>query len=158
MNARLNMIGTMIFAALALASPSLAQDAIEVEATGELAFGGVVGTPSGGTVVIAPDGTRTASGVYEYGTGFGAATFLVRVSGKGNPHYSITLPSSVVLTNRGGSTMTIDSFQSDPAGTGTAKPPSRSEVISVGGTLRVSGDQPPGDYQGTFYVTVNLAN
>jgi hypothetical protein len=54
--------------------------------------------------------------------------------------------------------MTVDTFVSDPSGSGMAKPPARVEQLAVGATLRVGPNQPSGSYSAPFLVTVNLGN
>ncbi|MHB0969425.1 MAG: DUF4402 domain-containing protein [Thermoanaerobaculia bacterium] len=120
-----------------------------------LGFGSIMAAPAGGTVTVAPDGTRTLSGLFGLSGGISAASFTVEVSGD-NPHYQITLPPSTVLVGSGGAQMIVDTFQSLPAGTGNAKPPGRQETMTVGAMLHVGAAQPVGTYNGVFHVTVNL--
>ena len=54
--------------------------------------------------------------------------------------------------------MIVDSFLSDPANQGQAKPPARSDTLRVGATLRVGPNQPGGNYTGSYFVTVHLMN
>lgn len=143
---------------LVVSSPAMAQT-IDLVNTSDLAFGTIVATPAGGTVTVDPTGLRTATGVFGSGaSGFGAANFTVTQSGKGNPHYSIILPSGATLTSTSGSSMTVSGFQSDPSGSGQAQPPVRQEVLAVGATLNVAPNQQGGAYQGTFLIIVNLGN
>lgn len=145
--------------AAGLTAPALGQGSapITIAADRDLAFGSIAPGPAGGSVTIDPAGGRTAAGVVVLGSGFGAASYTVRVSG-GNPHYTITLPTSVTLQGPGAATMTVDTFVSDPSGTGMAKPPARVDQLSVGATLRVGPNQPSGPYSAPFLVTVNLGN
>ena len=120
-----------------------------------LGFGSIMVGPGGGTVTVAPDGTRTLSGLFGLGGGFSAASFTVEVSGD-NPHYLITLPPSTVLVGSGGAQMIVDTFQSFPAGSGNANPPARQDTMTVGAMLHVGAAQAAGTYSGVFNVTVNL--
>ena len=54
--------------------------------------------------------------------------------------------------------MIVDTFESDPAIEGHAKPPARVETLRVGATLRVGPNQPGGNYSGAYFVTVHLMN
>lgn len=121
-----------------------------------LSFGSIVAAPAGGTVTVAPDGTRTLGGLFGLGGGFSAASFTVEVSLGANPHYQITLPPSTVLLGSGGAQMIVDTFQSFPAGSGNANPPARRDTMTVGAVLHVGAAQPAGSYSGVLNVTVNL--
>ena len=148
------------FLALGLSAPALGQGSapITIAADRDLAFGSIAPGPAGGSVTIDPAGGRTAAGVVVLGSGFGAASYTIRISDKGNPHYTITLPTSVTLQGPGAATMTIDTFVSDPAGSGMAKPPDRVDQLAVGATLRVRPNQASGAYSAPFLVMVNLGN
>jgi hypothetical protein len=148
------------FLASSLSAPALGQGSapIAISADRDLAFGSIAPGPAGGSVTIDPAGGRTAAGVVVLGSRFGAASYTIRVSEKGNPHYTITLPGSVTLDGPGSATMTVDTFVSDPSGSGMAKPPARVEQLAVGATLRVGPNQPSGSYSAPFLVTVNLGN
>lgn len=130
---------------------------ISISKIADMNFGNLaVQTATGGTVILAPAGTRTStSGVtlpFTVGT-VTAAAFTV--AGSGVSTYSITLPNSVTLTHSGGvQTMSAGTFTSNPAVTGTLS--SGTENISVGATLTVAAAQLAGVYtSGNFNVTVN---
>ena len=96
-------------------------------------------------------------GAVPFGAGsFSAARFSVEMIGNGNPHYSILLPGSVILSNGAGATMVVDTFTSNPAGTGRVDPPARVGELTVGATLRINAAQAPGTYAASFNVTVNI--
>lgn len=143
-------------AGTAFAAPK--PDGIDITRTSSLDFGAVIATPSGGTVTVAPNGSRTFAGVFGFGSTSSAAVFSVTRIGDGNRHYTIVLPASTTLTGNNGGTMVVDGFLSNPAATGHLKPPARVETLEVGATLRVGQSQVPGSYNGTFLVTVNLVN
>ncbi len=119
--------------------------------TNDLRFGSFAATAAAGTVTISTAGARTGSGVQlsSMNTG-GAAGFTV--AGDTNYTYAITLPSTATLTS-GGNSMTINSFTSNPSGTGTLA--SGAGTVTVGGTLQVGASQAPGAYTGTFSVTMD---
>lgn len=124
----------------------------------DMHFGNLaVQTATGGTAVLAPAGTLTTTGGVTSPSVQGsraAASFTV--TGDGSRTFSITLPSSVVLTrNTGTETMTANAFTSNPTPTGTLA--SGTATVTVGATLNVSAAQVAGTYvSGTpFTVTVN---
>ncbi|MHB8800743.1 MAG: DUF4402 domain-containing protein [Thermoanaerobaculia bacterium] len=160
MRFRLTQIaGAGLLVAVSLSAPALGQQPapIAITADRDLAFGSIAPGPAGGSVTVDPTGGRTAAGVVVLGGGFGAASYTIRIGG-GNPHYTITLPASVSLQGPGAARMTVDTFVSDPSGSGTAKPPQRVDQLAVGATLRVGPNQPSGSYSAPFLVTVNLGN
>ncbi|MGA7617407.1 MAG: DUF4402 domain-containing protein [Thermoanaerobaculia bacterium] len=143
----------------AVAYMAVQPSAISITNDSALNFGSFIVGPSAGTVTVAPDGTRTVSGVIPIATGsFNAASFTVTVSGSGNPHYLITIPAGLTLTGPGGATMSVDTFLSNPAISGIASPPARQDTLAIGATLRINANQQSGAYNGVFPVTVNLGN
>lgn len=126
---------------------------LAISKNADLVFGSIAQPLAGDTVVMTPAGVRTST-TLTFGSGiFGAASFTVsRVGGGGgNPHFTITLPASVTLNGSGGGTMLVDTFTSNPSGSGFAVPPT---IVTVGATLHVGALQPVGLYTGTFNVTV----
>ncbi len=112
---------------------------------------------TGGTVVLAPAGTRTAtSGVTLPAVTGTVAAASFDVAGQANYTYAITLPSSLTITDGGSNSMTVNSFTSTPASTGTLSS-TGTQTLTVGATLNVTAGQAAGTYtSGTpFTVTVN---
>jgi len=105
-----------------------------------------------GTVVMTPAGARSATGGTTLGNAGGAAAAAFNVTGQGNATYSITLPASTTVTS-GANSMTVDTFTSNPSGTGTLSA-GGSQALTVGATLHVGASQATGTYTGTFSVTV----
>ncbi|MBL3555309.1 MULTISPECIES: DUF4402 domain-containing protein [Marinobacter] len=121
----------------------------------ELSFGSFV-AGSGGTVTISTSGARSATGgVLLIPSSAGAAAQFT-VAGDANATYTIQLPGNDFVKLAGpGVDMTINDFTSSPSGTGGQLDAGGSQTLSIGGTLFISGDQAPGDYSGTFSVTVD---
>jgi len=168
----------MIFSALALvafATNSNAQATTQASAEAtivtpisivkdvDMNFGNVaVQAATGGTVVLATDGTRLPGGAggvtlpIVTGT-VSAASFTV--SGTAGYAYNVTLPSpSVTLTrSSGGQTMTASNFTSDPTtNTGVLDATTGNQTLNVGATLNVAAGQVAGVYTcASFDVTVN---
>lgn len=124
---------------------------IYITATQPLSFGSFVAA-GGGNVVMSPLGVRTNTGTTTLlSSDPGApAQFFVTSNKKNN--YSITFSSAINLTGPGAS-MRLSQFTSSPASGNTG---ANGQAFSVGGTLRVNSNQTPGDYSGSFSVTVNL--
>ena len=111
---------------------------------------------SGGTVIVSPAGVRSRSGavvLLNSPTAGQAAINLSRRSGNKSV-VDISLPSngSIRLTS-GANTMAVGSFISSPAVTMSIVP---AATLSIGATLTVAPNQPPGVYSSTFPVTVNF--
>jgi hypothetical protein len=80
-----------------------------------------------------------------------AGPALFTVTGAAAATYAITLPTSESLTGPG-DPMTLDTFTSDPVGTGLLT--AGTQTLKVGGTLHVGINQTTGDYTTSFNVTV----
>jgi hypothetical protein len=120
-------------------------------------FGNVaVSATQGGTLQLAPNGTRTPTGGVSVSTANSgsptAASF--NLAGNTNYSYSITLPgNSDVTVINGANSMTVTNFTSTPSGTGQLTAGSGS--IQVGATLNVGAGQATGTYTSSnFTVTV----
>lgn len=130
---------------------------ISIAKNTDMAFGNLaVQAATGGTVVLAPAGTRSrTSGVTLPATTGTVSAASFTVTGNGSYTYAITLPTTVTLTHSGAvQTMVASSFTSTPSGTGTLS--SGTQNITVGATLTVAAGQLAGVYtSGNFDVTVN---
>lgn len=128
---------------------------IAISKAADLRFGKFAAL-TGGSVVIAADGTRSATGavVLSLTNAGGAASF--NVTGDNSATYAITLPSSAVTITHAINilaTMSVGTFTSNPSGTGTLSA-SGAQTVGVGGTLSVASGQTSGSYSGTFTVGV----
>ncbi len=119
----------------------------------DLAFG-KLSANTGGTVVISTAGARSVGSgtvaLVNTGSTQNQATF--DITGDGVSTYAITLPGAAATITSGGDTMSVDTFVSDPAATGTLT--AGAQTVNVGGTLTVGSGQATGSYTGTFTVTV----
>jgi hypothetical protein len=133
---------------------------ITITKTVDLSFGNVaVSAGTGGTVVVnAQTGNRSSTGGVTLPATAGTVTAAsFDVAGAANYTYSITLPGSNITINDGGSnTMTVGTFTSFPATTGTLNG-SGAQTLKVAATLNVAAGQAAGTYGtgSTFDVTVN---
>ena len=125
---------------------------ISIAKTADMNFGDVVAGGSAGTVALTPAGVRSATGGATLGNAGGVAAAAFTVSGQGSATYAITLPASTTVTS-GGNSMTVDTFASNPSGTG-ALSAGGSQALTCGATLNVGASQASGTYTGTFNVTV----
>jgi uncharacterized protein (DUF697 family) len=126
----------------------------------DMTFGNIaVSASTGGTVVLAPAGTRTTGGAggvtLPSNTGTVAGADFT-VSGQATYTYAITLPStSVSLSDGSGHTMNVTAFTSSPSSTGTLNG-SGSQDLKVGATITVASAQTPGVYTNSTGVPVTV--
>jgi hypothetical protein len=129
--------------------------ALSLSNTQGIAFGAFA-AGSGGSVVITPAGTRSATGgVVLISSSTGAAAQFT-VSGDPDFTYGITLPADGTVTLSGGvgHSMNVTGFTSNPALSGQLSG-GGSQQLSVGATLNVGNNQPAGGYSGSFMVIVD---
>ena len=141
-----------VTAGVLAAGPAGAQTIVN---TGSLAFGSFL-AGSGGTVAVSAGGGRSKSGgVIFLNQGESGAAAQFTVTGTPSAVYAITLPvDNFVTLSDGSHTMAVNSFVSNPSGTGTLSG-GGSQILSVGATLIVNNSQASGSYSGSFDVTVN---
>lgn len=125
---------------------------IAITKNADLAFGAF--SPStGGTVVMGTNNSRSGTGAVVLSSSDAGNRAQFTVTGTSGATYAITLPSNGTVTiASGGNTMAVNSFTSNPSGTGTLT--GGTEVVYVGGTLTVGNAQASGSYTGTFNVSV----
>ncbi|MHB1107159.1 MAG: DUF4402 domain-containing protein [Lutibacter sp.] len=136
----------------------MAQVPISISKNTDMNFG-TIAASSGGTVVLSPSGSRTASGgvILPSFTGtVSAAQFTV--SGQANYTYAITLPATdftLYESGVGPASMVVNAFTSTPSATGTLT--GGTETVLVGATLNVVASQAAGSYTNAtgFEVIVN---
>jgi hypothetical protein len=135
-------------AATGRASATIIQ-AIIVTETAPMSFAAVAPPPGGGMIVLTPAGTiSSASGFVFHGTPSPGAFHA-----RGAPNYpaSISLSSGNTVTGPGPA-MRFATFMSRTPATFDS---TAALNIAVGATLIVNPNQAPGDYSGTYAVTVN---
>jgi hypothetical protein len=165
-----NKIFMMAFIAIRLATTANAQNSVTENTTiasaqivvpitiskgSDLNFGSIVRNVAGGTVVLAPSGTVTPTGVTMFSGTSAVATSVASytISGEASNTYIVTLPAdnSVSLSDGSGHTMDLTDFTNNATGTFGASP----ETFQVGATLNIGANQPAGNYVSpAFNVTV----
>jgi len=126
--------------------------AISVSTLNNLNFGFVVPGSTVGTVVMLPNfgAPRSATGGAVLGNLGSASAGRFWVDGKAGSTYAITLPGSITVSD-GTNSMTVNTFTSFPASTGTVP-----GDLWVGATAQVGANQVfTAPFSGTFSVTVN---
>lgn len=122
-------------------------------------FGAFSHGNTGGTLIIASDGTRTATGdVVPLNLGISYYNAIFELEAPPGAIISMLNGPDATLTGSNGGSMVLhigDAYPASPFVNSVA-PPSRTQ-INIGGTLTVgaSGTAPPGTYTGTIYITFN---
>ena len=118
---------------------------------------GVVGAnaTTAKTVVLATDNSRTASTATLFTVGAPAAAGVFQITGTPSAAFSITLPAGVTNISGPGTAMTINAIDwvSDLGLTSTMLS-NGTKTLKLGATLQVGIAQAPGNYSGTYAVTV----
>ncbi len=122
-----------------------------------LIFGAFFQGPTGGTVIIFPDGSRSVTGsIVQANLGFPFSPAIFEVDANPGTLIQILNGPDVVLTGSNGGTL---SLHIGPSNTGspfiaTATSPAKT-LVRIGGTLTVGTPpaNPAGNYSGLFSVT-----
>lgn len=131
--------------------------------THKLDFGTIIPGNTTGTVVIAPDGTRSRTGGAVLAGGTPAAAQFYAYSRRNTTATLWLGANTITLTRAGGGTMTVNTFtiSSTPPSaistthtTFTLNTPNGIFPFSIGATLHVGVHQTPGTYTGTFTVNI----
>ena len=127
--------------------------AITLTESQELHFGDIVAQQASFDVKMSAEGERT-----------GAATFgsdegkegIFTITGEGNAAYKVTFGGNATLTRTGGTeTMTVTDFITTLGSTNKGNLDANGAgTFGVGATLEVGATQEPGEYKGTYKVTV----
>lgn len=144
----------------------MAQASISITKNGDMNFGTIAASSGGGTVVLSPSASRTASGGIILPSSFTGSFSAAQFAVTGEPGYSyvITLPDTFELTTASAGTdqtMTINTFNSatfnNSATDNTGVLTGGTDTVSVGATLNVGASQTAGSYTNAagFEVTVN---
>lgn len=124
--------------------------------TAALSFGSFT-AGAGGTITVNTAGARVKTGsVILVSQGGSASAAQFTITGTASAAFSITLPTdgTVFLSDGGSGSMALNSFTSNPSGSGVLSG-GGTQQISVGATLTVGSQQTSGSYSGSFNVTVN---
>jgi hypothetical protein len=123
-----------------------------VRSAGVVALGGLSAGPSGGLVVLSPDGTRTVRGDLVARGGDVRAACL-RVSGPAGASYAVVVPRTVYLRcPTHGAPVVADSFVVSCGSAGL--PAGGADVVYIGLTVHIAPNQAPGAYCADLEVQV----
>ena len=127
---------------------------INISSIDTLSFGKLA-SGSGGTVTIAPNGSRSAlGGVALLTSGAGSAAHFL-VTGDPGFVFNISLPGNGEVTlSSGAHSIPITNFTLSPTTPSTLDGTGKL-TLAVGGTLNVDSGKQAGDYSGTFNIIVD---
>jgi hypothetical protein len=122
-----------------------------------LNFGAFFQGSSGGTVIIFSNGSRSATGsIIQANLGFSFSPAIFEIDAEPGTIVTISNGPDATLTGSNGGSMSLHIGSADKGTpfTATAASPGRTQ-IRIGGTLTVSTPlaNPPGNYNGVFFVT-----
>lgn len=132
---------------------------LAAEETCQLSFGQFSSGPTGGSIILTAQGTRTATGSVNILNGMNnPGSFLV--TGEPDASISMQLPSeTATLTNSvNEGKMTVTNWVTDNSKQNSLLiPKNGSQQVNIGATLFIGGAQetPAGIYKGTFNITFN---
>ena len=164
---RLKKLFVVLFAILAFSTEIFAQVTATATANAtiitpiaiawgaDMNFGNVASSVLAGTVVLTPLGGRSTTGGVTLPATTGtvsAASFTV--TGEAAFTYAITLPAGATTISSGGNNMTVNTWTSNPSGTGTLT--GGTSTLRVGATLNVGISQPAGTYVSGIPFTVQV--
>lgn len=175
LHAQRGLAALALLVAPAAASPALAQANTQGQAeaivlrplsffkSNDLDFGDIIASGTAGTVTLGPDGSRSRTGGVTLAGGGGEPA---RFAGLGtyNQNVMISLSSNQIWITGPGQQMRVRNFEIGSTPTAIlSTTPTRFRIASangsfnfpVGATLDVNANQAPGDYSGTFTVTLN---
>ena len=124
-----------------------------------IAFGVFALAGAAGSLTISPSGAVTATNlvlVSQGSSGRTAASFTV-TGGEANQAFTIILPTTDVIIQSGGSTMTVSNFTSSCAGNSGQFDATGACTFTVGATLSVAQNQASGGYSGSFSVDIETS-
>lgn len=123
--------------------------------TDDLQFGRIIAGPTASTVVIDEDTeVRTVTGT---AVAFGGTVSAAKIDVNANPLllYSIILPPTVAITS-GSNAMVIDDLKLNIPAVRLLPLGAPIDDFQIGGRLNIGANQAPGNYSGSFVVTVNF--
>ncbi|MBK7883952.1 MAG: DUF4402 domain-containing protein [Chitinophagaceae bacterium] len=133
--------------------------AISIYTTQNISFGAFSHGNAGGTISISNTGTRTATGsVTALNLGVQYFQAIFEIEAPVGTIISILNGPDVILSGSNGGTMLLQIGDSNPASpfSTVVSPPGRTP-INIGGSISVgnSAANPPGSYNGVFYLIFN---
>ena len=128
--------------------------AMSLTAQSSMAFGDISTSSTAGSVVLSTTGSRSNIGGTSINSAIPGTPGEFNATGEPLATFSVSMPSTVQLTNTSNNSMTVDNFISEPDITGQLDS-SGSKGVMVGATLHVGSQQAFGSYSGLMSLNVN---
>ena len=128
--------------------------AMSLSTQSNMVFGDISTGSTAGRVVLTTDGVRSAVGGATVNSESTATPAEFSASGLPSAVFSISMPSSVILTDPANNTIVVDSFVSDPPDNGQLDASGKKTVL-IGATLHVANKQALGAYTGLIMLNVD---
>lgn len=127
---------------------------ISISKVTDMNFGTIASSATAGTAVLSNADVATATGGVSLPGGTPTSAQFT-VTGEGTSAFSISLPTTVVLTGSVSGTLTVDTFTDDLGATSALV--AGTKTVKVGATLNVPANTVAGTYSNTsdLAVTVN---
>ena len=125
----------------------------QIASLSELRFGAMMQPVADGTVIVAPDGSVSGTAdVSTFPGNRGPARFLVR--GERRRFFLTRVPTTISISN-GTSSMVVDTFTGNFANGRMARFDNNGDFdLYIGATLYATANQEPGNYSGTFELSI----
>jgi hypothetical protein len=162
----------LLFAGLTFTAQAQTGDPVEETATAtativtpltlqrvdQMNFGNITATADGGTVILAPGGGRTESGVQLPAAAGTVTAASFNVTGEPEFAYTVNLPISHTITETvgGSAEMELSDFTSSLEDNSTLLSVEGSSSFTVGATLTLLANQASGTYTNTGGFTVSV--
>lgn len=150
-------VATLALLALASHGASAQQQQVVLSNARSLDFGRFV-AGGGGTIILSPSGlrSRTGSVVLLNSPNTGQAVFNVGKANNGNGNKAVIIslpPNGSTRLTSGANSMAVGNFVNTPSALTSI--PAGGTTLGIGATLTVAPNQAPGEYSGTFSLTIN---
>lgn len=115
---------------------------IEIKTTSNMNFASI-DARQGGSVILSPDDTRTATGDIELKSSNGLSAAVFEVKGHNGYSYDIIIPNGEFIMTNGSEKVVLKDFKAFSASKTLDQ---NSQTIRMGATLEVGAQQKPGNY------------
>ena len=128
--------------------------AMSLSTQSNMVFGDISTSSTSGSVVLNTEGVRTTVGGATINSAATGTPAEFNASGEPGAIFTISMPSSITLTDPANNTMLVDNFVSDPLDNGQLDA-SGNKTVLVGATIHVASKQAFGSYTGLISLNVD---
>lgn len=128
--------------------------AMSLSTQSNMEFGDISTSSTSGSVILNTQGVRTTVGGATINSEATGTPAEFNAAGEPGAIFSISMPSSITLTDPANNTLLVDNFVSDPLDNGQLDA-SGNRTVLVGATLHVASKQAFGSYTGLITLNVD---